>query len=134
MLNCATQQYSVSICKVKERHLLKPEACFTAVMEEVVTASLQLIFGNKEEGNDRWVNFYIWPKGKQNTVWIVWSQAVLTFIWRDEIKVHLSTWTFRCALGVYFHLMHWSVWDTEKDVNNLPWQWTFLEIKTKCKK
>lgn len=112
MLKCVTLQYSVSIWTVKEQHLLKPEACFKGVMEEVVTASLQLILGGEEEEeDDRWVNFIFDPK--ENSVNNVNSvQAGRPGI-HKKIKVDLSPQRFRCAFGVYFHLMLWSILDAD---------------------
>lgn len=65
--NSEKLMYSVSIWTLWGQHLLKPQACFKAVMEEALTASLHMILG-REKMDDRWVNFIFDPKGKQSTM------------------------------------------------------------------
>lgn len=60
----AQQLYSVSIWSWKRQHLSKPQACYKAVMEEVLTVSPQMVVGRRTS-DDRWANYIFDPKGNR---------------------------------------------------------------------
>lgn len=124
----ATLRYSVSIWTVKEQHLLKPEACFKAVMEEVVTASLQLILGRKKRGMiDGWTLYLTQRKTEHNvncvqagcpgihkkarlkfTYQLEGSDVPLefTFIWRfGQFKALISLWVVFGWSAIYYNVL-----------------------------